>query len=102
MKDYDSFRIYDFTGFEKEFEFSMKVDGKWQDFTCAADFHVVYDTPEDNFNMILYKAKVTMYDATKEDYVNYSLNKDEFETLQAWMHDSTHWDEYYEYMNYND
>jgi hypothetical protein len=45
---------------------------------------------------------VIMYDATKEDYVNYSLNKDEFDTLQAWMHDSTHWDEYYEYMNYND
>ena len=46
MKDYDSFRIYDFTGFEKEFTFDMKVDGKWQEFKCTADFHVKYEAPD--------------------------------------------------------
>jgi hypothetical protein len=49
--------------------------------------------------MILDKADVQMYDATKEDYVSYSLTKDELTNLQSWMHDATHWDEYYEYMN---
>ena len=101
MKDYDNFRIYDFTGFEKEFTFDMKVDGKWQEFKCTADFHVKYEAPEDKFEMILDKADVLMYDTIKEDYISYSLTKDELETLQSWMQDATYWDEYYEYLNYH-
>jgi len=95
-------KINGFTGFEREFEFCMKVEGKWQEFKCTADFHVKYDTPADNFEMILDTAKVDMWSDKYEEYISYSLSPEEFTNLNMWMQDLTHWDEYYEYMNYND
>jgi hypothetical protein len=52
--------------------------------------------------MILDTAKVDMWSDKYEEYVSYSLSPEEFKNLNLWMQDLTHWDEYYEYMNYND
>jgi hypothetical protein len=102
MLDYDSFRIYDFTGFEKEFMFNMKVNGSWEEFICTADYHISYDSPEDHFTLILDKVDVVIYDDVSEGYIDYSLSKEEFQTLQSWMQDSTNWEEYYDSIKYDD
>lgn len=99
MINYENFRIFGFTGFEPEFGFCMKLNDKWEEFKCSVEFSINYDNITDYFTLKLDKATVLKYDDEIEQYIKYSLSKDQFKSLEAWMNDVTHLDEYYEYMN---
>lgn len=85
------YELHDFTGFERSFEYSVEIDGKWNEFKCYADYHIVYDINTDNYELILDNAKVSKYSKEYEKYFPYILTKNEFTTLQKEMNDYAHW-----------
>lgn len=87
------FLLHDFTGFERTFEYSIEIDGKWHEFKCYADYHVVYDLSEEKHELILDKVQVIKYSKEYEKYFPYTLSKDEFTTLQQNMNDYAHWED---------
>jgi hypothetical protein len=91
------YTLHDFTGFERTFEFSVQKDGKWHEYKCYADYHIVYNVYEDNYTLKLDKATVSLYNSEFEKYISYSMTDEEFNALQKSMNDYAHWQDVIEW-----
>lgn len=89
----EDIKVIDFTGFEREFEFVAKVDGKFEEFKAYAEPKYKYDKYSDAIELIILNVKCSMYHDDLEKHVPCSLDKDELELLRQAMSDAVDWDD---------